>query len=97
VETEGGAGAFRGEVYAVSCCADEEIRVGIEIRTYEKVDEVWVVGAVLNENGLPDILRFFLNNIFGEMEIDECLNGLDKSCLKLSLPPEGTCCFLFCC
>jgi hypothetical protein len=51
-----------------------------------------VVGAVVNENGLADNLRF-LNNIFGEMEIDECLNGLGKSCFKFSLPSEGIGCF----
>ena len=50
--------------------------------------------AVVNENGLlADALRF-LNNIIGEMEIDECFNGLGKSCFKFSLPSEGIGCLL---
>lgn len=42
----------------------------------------------MNENGLLDDILDFLN-IFGEKEIDECLHGLGKSCLKFSLPSEG--------
>ena len=44
--------------------------------------------AVVNENGLLDDILVFLN-IFGEKEIDECLHGLAKSCLKSSLLSEG--------
>lgn len=39
----------------------------------------------MDENGLLDL---FLN-IFGEMEIEESLRGLGKSCFKSSLPSEG--------
>lgn len=86
-ETEGGTGAFRGEVYA-SSEVDWGKGVGFEMLTYEEDEMERLRDATADENGILDDIVLFLN-IFDEKEIEGSLYGLGKSFFKFSLPSEG--------